>query len=226
MIFSGVIGCATELPGPDIEVLSAGITALGGQWRTGLTKDVTHLFTITSTSHKYATALHFQEHTKIKVLLPHWFDDVVRLGMRGLDTSPYEWPDPVILRADPMGIGDVKRDSQKLDGQKKSLFKTALMSFDGDDDGESKGIDEDAQDPVANEVWLGRKIVLSLGLGLREQMREAVAVGIRRAKGVVLLPGSKEEELEMVGRCNVLVTRYRSGRAYVKVSFGPFSVVS
>ncbi|KIJ92958.1 hypothetical protein K443DRAFT_125763 [Laccaria amethystina LaAM-08-1] len=69
MIFSGVVACAAELPTSDLEVLSAGITALGGQWRTGLTKDVTHLFAITPNSQKYATALHFQELTNRAIFL-------------------------------------------------------------------------------------------------------------------------------------------------------------
>lgn len=36
----------------DLEVLSAGITSLGGQWRTGLTRDVTHLFALHEQSEK------------------------------------------------------------------------------------------------------------------------------------------------------------------------------
>ncbi|TFK70491.1 hypothetical protein BDN72DRAFT_958770 [Pluteus cervinus] len=209
MIFSGVVACATELPAPDLEVLSAGITALGGQWRTGLTKDVTHLFAISNTSHKYATALHFQHDTHIKVLLPHWFDDAVRLGMGRLNTEPYEWPDPQLLRVDPAKPQEEdggKKKLQKLDAQKRSLFKTVLMSAEGDE----------VPDLNVKNVWGGRKIVLSAGLGLREQMREAVAIGIDRAKGMSMRPQTKEEELEMVGDCDILVTRYRSGKAYVK----------
>ena len=36
----------------DLEVLSAGITSLGGQWRAGLTRDVTHLFALRTGSDK------------------------------------------------------------------------------------------------------------------------------------------------------------------------------
>jgi len=39
----------------DLEVLSAGITSLGGQWRTGLTRDVTHLFALHEQSDKVLT---------------------------------------------------------------------------------------------------------------------------------------------------------------------------
>ncbi|TFK17473.1 hypothetical protein FA15DRAFT_761050 [Coprinopsis marcescibilis] len=122
MLFSGVVACATKLPVQDLEVLSAGILALGGQWRTGLTKDVTHLFAIRASpitdgdnpadvqkmlqenmsggATKYATAMHFKPQTGVKIVLPHWFDDCVRLGLPNLDTTPYEWPNPPLLRND------------------------------------------------------------------------------------------------------------------------------
>lgn len=46
----------TQLSVADLEVLSAGITALGGQWRTGLTRDVTHLFALRTGSDKVPTS--------------------------------------------------------------------------------------------------------------------------------------------------------------------------
>ncbi|KAF8647813.1 hypothetical protein AX16_006533 [Volvariella volvacea WC 439] len=219
MIFSGVVACATELPVPDLEVLSAGITALGGQWRTGLTKDVTHLFAIGNTSTKYATALHFKEYTSIKVLLPHWFDDAVRLGMGNLDTKPYEWPEPPLLRQLQLRSSQEGNDPQtkmfqKLDAQKKSLFRTALIS--GAVGGSEDEEEMEVPDLMIKDVWQGRKVLLSLSLGLREQMRQAVGVGISRTKGVPLTPHTKEEELEMIDECDVLVVRYRAGKAYVR----------
>jgi mediator of DNA damage checkpoint protein 1 len=74
MIFSGVVACATDvselslitlydidvdykLSQWDLEVLSAGITSLGGQWRTALTRDVTHLFALHKQSNKVLTLL-------------------------------------------------------------------------------------------------------------------------------------------------------------------------
>ncbi|KAG2124066.1 hypothetical protein BD769DRAFT_1388879 [Suillus cothurnatus] len=47
-----VVACATDLSQWDLEVLSAGITSLGGQWRTALTRDVTHLFALHKQSDK------------------------------------------------------------------------------------------------------------------------------------------------------------------------------
>ena len=89
----------------DLEVISTGITGLGGQFRHGLTRDVTHLFALTSSSDKYTTALHFKNETHMKILLPHWFDDVVTLGIGSLPTEGHKWPDPELLRDTPPGVG-------------------------------------------------------------------------------------------------------------------------
>lgn len=96
MIFSGVVACATDLSQWDLEVLSAGITSLGGQWRTALTRDVTHLFALHKQSNKYQTAMYFAPYTGMSILTPHWFDDSVQLGCR-ISEIPYLWPDPEVL---------------------------------------------------------------------------------------------------------------------------------
>ncbi|KAG1724067.1 hypothetical protein EDD22DRAFT_961881 [Suillus occidentalis] len=96
MIFSGIVACATDLSAWDLEVLSAGITSLGGQWRTALTRDVTHLFALHEQSNKYQTAMHFAPDTHMFILTPHWFDDSVQAGCR-LPELPYSWPDPEVL---------------------------------------------------------------------------------------------------------------------------------
>ncbi|KAF8877711.1 hypothetical protein BD779DRAFT_1677212 [Infundibulicybe gibba] len=196
MIFSGVVACAAELSAADLEVLSAGITALGGQWRIGLTKDVTHLFAISPKSNKYATAMHFQQHTRVIVLLPHWFDDSVRLGMRGLDTAPYAWPDPVMMRG-PEASNALEKG--------KSVNRVILRST----------TSQEQIGPV-KDVWGERRILLSASLELSPGRREAVQAGIERAKGVVVELGDAEDEAEAIERCDVLVTRFRSGAAYLR----------
>src|SRR5258708_40180897 len=125
MIFSGVVACASDLPPTDLEVLSAGITALGGQWRMGLTRDVTHLFALNPDSFKYTTAMHYREETGIRVVLPHWFDDAVRLGMGNLPTKPYEWPDPELLK----GADGLVADQESI----KAKGKAALAELEQND---------------------------------------------------------------------------------------------
>jgi hypothetical protein len=149
MIFSGVVACATdvsELPiirwcniniddklSPrDLEVLSAGITSLGGQWRTALTRDVTHLFALhaesdkvlalfqnsstvvlmltgrifTALSLQYQTAMHFASRTHMAVLTPHWFDDSIQAGCR-VPEIPYLWPNSEVMAQVTMGHNDI-----------------------------------------------------------------------------------------------------------------------
>jgi len=79
MIFSGIIACAStevsavflvlrgtnftrKLPPLDLEVLSRGIIRLGGQWRTALTRDVTHLFALHNQSDRVCAMFHLCVH--------------------------------------------------------------------------------------------------------------------------------------------------------------------
>ncbi|KDQ49610.1 hypothetical protein JAAARDRAFT_51681 [Jaapia argillacea MUCL 33604] len=78
----------------DLEVICAGITALGGQFREGLTRDVTHLFASTPSTPRYETAIYYQAQTKMKILIPHWFDDAVKLGYVGLPTEEHNRTHP------------------------------------------------------------------------------------------------------------------------------------
>ncbi|KAL4080140.1 hypothetical protein V8B97DRAFT_700237 [Scleroderma yunnanense] len=208
MIFSGIVACATDLPASDVEVLSAGITALGGQWRIGLTRDVTHLFALRPGSDKYNTAIHFAPHTHMSIITPHWFDDSVRLGRR-LPEAPYLWPDPLVLRpghrVDDDGINDVdeKRKRQMTNDTSR------------DDPNISNVIEKE-------KVWGGRKIFLSRCLELSRSQRDAVEAGIRRSGGIVVKENSADDDDEAeeraVGECDVFVTRWRSGRAYFKAA--------
>ncbi|KAF8627919.1 hypothetical protein AX15_004169 [Amanita polypyramis BW_CC] len=219
MIFSGVVACATELPSIDVEVLSAGITALGGQWRTALTRDVTHLFCVSNTSPKYETAMHFKEQTHVHVILPHWFDDSVRLGVRELPIESYEWPDPPYLRRpfEMEGLTKSKESdhvSHKSVVDKKTLYKSMVSD------------EHNTLPSQSMNIWNGRRIMLSTSLELTSSRRRAVEAGIARCGGIIVPylknngDGSKEEETENISKCDVLVTRWRSGRAYVRAVRG------
>ncbi|KAI0056886.1 hypothetical protein BV25DRAFT_1813329 [Artomyces pyxidatus] len=205
MLFSGVVASSTDIKSTDVEVLSAGITALGGQWKQGLTREVTHLFAACPGSDKYTTALHFQKDTRIKVLVPHWFDDSVRLGIRCLSTSAYEWPDPTALTSGrpPALDDDAARLQSKISGEKKSLFKAALMTTEQ----EAKLAHVEKRN-----VWEGRRLLLSSDLDLSDGRRLAVEAGILRSGGVVVEYNEDDEAVEM----DVLICRYRSGDLYIQ----------
>ena len=201
-------------------------------------------------SQKYATALHFREETGIKVILPHWFDDAVRLGMGGLSTDVYEWPDPEFLR-NPLAVGGgggCGGDGGELSGVKKNMYAMAALFTAPMHDSSSPPLkDLEVASAAAFgsrmevDIWKGKKIVLSRTLQLFERRREAVEIGIQRAGGVVVRYGGDKEvdegfavvgdvalskrekeirknEADKVLECDILVTRWRDGAAYVLVS--------
>lgn len=194
-------------------------------------------------SQKYATAMHFREETGVKVILPHWFDDVVRLGMGGLSTEVYEWPDPELLR-NPLGVngsgGGVSGGQES--GVKRNMYALAALFTAPMHDSSSPPL-KDLEMAVANrmevDIWQGKKILLGRTLQLFEGRREAVQIGIERAGGVVVRYDGDEEvdegfagghdelskrekerrksEAEKVLESDVLVTRWRDGPAYIAV---------
>lgn len=205
LLFSGITAAATDLSPSDLEVLSAGITALGGQWRSGLTKEVTHLFALSTGSAKYETAVKFQKTINIKVLVPHWFDDSVRLGVRGLATGPYEWPAPTVFK---VGWESLQNEEKRLtpatmSSEKKALYETLLTS---------PSQDPDFLKATPRNIWKERKLLLDEELGLTESQRRAHEADIEREGGVVVHGEGGIEEADIV------VTRYRAGPTYVKVS--------
>ncbi|KAJ7132847.1 hypothetical protein C8R43DRAFT_652591 [Mycena crocata] len=214
-LFSGVVAASTpDLRLSDEEVISAGIQSLGGQWRMGLTKDVTHLFAMSPTSDRYMTAMSYREQTRIKVLVPDWFDDTVLLGLPGLSTDKYEWPDPAVLQRRPGIPTTPKRSKQEhrasLSPEKRAFYRTASW--------------DPSQPPLeTKDVWEGRRILLSTTLELTGSRRRIVEEGIRKAKGVCVKytlnegDGTSAEELRLLNSCDVFVTRYRTGPAFFKV---------
>lgn len=208
-----------QLTTADLEVISAGVTGLGGQWRNGLTRDVTHLFALGPGSNKYETAMHYQVDTKMKVILPHWFDDAVTLGIGGLPTDGYEWPEPKYLKEYP--------DDGEEGGEKKAWMRRGHFSSDKKQLFKSIGwhdipVDVEAKAVVPN-IWANRKILLSINLELKGTRREAVEAGIKRGGGEVVMykkakgDGDEAEETRKVNEADIFITRYRHGVAYIKV---------
>ncbi|KAF5393226.1 hypothetical protein D9757_000723 [Collybiopsis confluens] len=214
-LFSGVIGCAADLSPSDIGILSAGIFALGGQWRTGLTKDVSHLFTLASDSEKYESALRYQAQLPgtLSILLPQWFDDVIRLGSK-LDVTLYEWPKPLVLQP---STSSASKKSQEFESSRKALFSTVGLD-------PAKAATKISPKPV----FEGRKILLgnSVPFGTRRKTVESL---IEHAGGQIIpLEGDsdEQEEVEKVSECDIFITQYRHDPAYFKAARGKKTIAT
>lgn len=163
-----------------------------------------------TTSDKYHTAFHYQEQTRVKILVPHWFDDVVRLGISSIPTLQYEWPDPKVLQlAPPSPKG---KRTHKPPAEKVSLYKSVVL---GNSEDEIPGNLGRAAERI--DVWKGKRILLSASLGLNPGRREAVVAGVKRFGGVIVDPKSASDEAKKMENVDVLITKFRAGAAYFKV---------
>ncbi|THH28633.1 hypothetical protein EUX98_g5551 [Antrodiella citrinella] len=193
LIFSGVIATATDLSYADLDVLSAGISALGGQWRSALTKDITHLFALSTGSAKYETSQQFKGDMDLKVVVPHWFDDCVRIGQQ-IEPGPYEWPDPKVFAPtwdrEEAGKKSKLRSPQKLSPEKSAMYASVFQN---------------GPPPEPKNVWKGFKLMLDLEMN--ESQFAAHEADITREGGVVV------HEVE---EADILIMRYRSGPNFVK----------
>ncbi|KAK4701222.1 hypothetical protein P7C70_g5012, partial [Phenoliferia sp. Uapishka_3] len=96
LYFSGLTFCTSELPDTDAAAIQAGVTSLGGQWRYELTKEVTHLFVVAPDGPKYVSAITHGVNFGMVVLLPHWFEECLKLRqLVPIDT--YQFPEPPLL---------------------------------------------------------------------------------------------------------------------------------
>lgn len=143
------------------------------------------------------------------MLVPHWFDDSVRLGIRGLSTTAYEWPEPTILtfgKPSPE-VGDSSmRPQNKLSQDKKALYKAALMT-----------VEQEVKlgQAETRDIWGSRRILLSPDLELLDGRRQAIEAGIVRSGGVVVVHDAQRVDAEY--EFDVLIARYRWGPLYVQV---------
>lgn len=198
----------------DVEIMSTVIEFLGGSWRSGYTRDVTHLFAIQEGSDKYKTAMHFQDKTGVKVLVPHWFDDTIHFGCRDLDTAAYEWPNPQVLAGGPAidRIKPARRPDLKalhdLPGEKMDLYDNVLAT---------DSSNRDLPKSLANDVWADRNILLAADLELTLERARIVKQSIERCGGHVVEYGEGEVDLVTLDKFDVLVARHRWGHAYLQV---------
>ncbi|EKM60159.1 uncharacterized protein PHACADRAFT_203428 [Phanerochaete carnosa HHB-10118-sp] len=219
MLFSGVVATSCDLSQADNEIMAAGISSLGGQWRKAITRDITHVFALSSGTIKFQTAMHFKDTANMKVVVPHWFDDTVRLGIRNLPTEPYEWPRPRVfegqaaqtlrqLASSPVEAEEnsAARRTRPPSEQKKALYDTIF----------NETSDLPSQRPASARIWEGRKVMFGSNLGFNSSQREAHIADVLRAGGEVVEYDNPEEELEKVEEADIYIAQHRSGSAFVK----------
>lgn len=191
LFFSGInISCA-DIPDGDKDAIIGAVMAMGGQESSSLTKQVTHIIALTEDHPKCKQAK--DKRLKCKIVLPHWFDDCLKLGRR-IDEKPYLLPDPEILRLGP--------DEQVM------VPVTALMvgataprpdylPHHVDSPGDSRRL----------HVFHDKKVMLSEDLKLNSRIRGTIEDLILKGGGSITTS---------VYKVDIYVCQYRDSQDYIK----------
>ncbi|KAF2745221.1 BRCT domain-containing protein [Sporormia fimetaria CBS 119925] len=190
-----VICCGSSIPQGDREAIQGGVLAMGGQFTAALTKTTTHLIALDLEDDRCGLALN--KRLRIIMLLPHWFDDCLRLGRR-ISERPYILPDPEILNAEAGAIPSIKaiphvRDAADPEPADPRPPRPA----------------EHSESTRHIQAFKGKKIMLGEDLSLSRHLKDAITETIEARGGRMT---NTVEEADMY------VCNYREGVEYTKAS--------
>ncbi|KAF9895426.1 hypothetical protein FE257_000332 [Aspergillus nanangensis] len=189
LFLNDVVVTCGDIPEGDKDAILGGVLAKGGLYSAKMGQAVTHLVDLTTASDKAQMAIN--KGLKIKIVLPHWFDDCLKLGRR-IDERPYLLPDPEILRAAadaPIRSTDNK-DMIGASTSNPTNLPAPVMS---------------RQMRPKLDVFEGRNIMLSPDLAIGSHLLNSITEIIEEGGGSVISD---------VSNADILVCRYREGVAY------------
>ncbi|KAH0565393.1 hypothetical protein GP486_001210 [Trichoglossum hirsutum] len=192
LFFSGVVVTCADIPEGDKDAIVGGVLAMGGQHTGTVTKTTTHIVALTEENDKCRRAL--SKGVKVKIVLPHWFDDCLKLGKK-IDERPYSLPSPEIGRlslADPVGIPPNPNLKGAISAHPSGAPPTSVES----PSPHRRGF----------KVFEGKRVMLSDDLGLGSRLRGTVEDLI--ASGGGSMTGS-------VHKADIFICQYREGSNYI-----------
>lgn len=195
LIFSSVVVTTTEqIPDCDREAIAGAVTAMGGMESREFSRTTTHLCALSMDDPKCQTVVE-RKLKRIKIVLPHWFDDCFKLGKR-IDETPYLLPDPPLLR-------EQAEDHVKIPvSHHLSGATTAHPDYLPASESE-----QSARQPLL--VFQGKKVYLSDDLHIKERLRNILVELITNGQGRVV-----DDDLE----CDWFVCQYRHGPRYIRAA--------
>ncbi|KXG50798.1 uncharacterized protein PGRI_063700 [Penicillium griseofulvum] len=189
LFMNDVVVTCGDIPDGDKDAIVGGVIAKGGLYAPRISQMVTHLVDLTADSDK----ARFVQTKKlnVKIVLPHWFDDCLKLGRR-IDERPYTLPDPEILRVGPETpirwqenkdlVGASTADPAKLPTPSSSPLK-----------------------PGERSVFEGKSVMLSSDLGIGSHLQESIQAVLEQAGAKIT---------SNIDGADMLICRYREGFAY------------
>lgn len=194
---SDVVATCADLPEGDKDAIAGGILAMGGNHSAKLTTQVTHVVALSMDNEKAEQVV--KHNLNIRIVLPHWFDDCLKLGKK-IDEAPYSLPDPEILQTAsdkaPMG-----RPNKHVAG--------AASPFPREPD----SINTSARKNLT--VFKNRKILLDADLQIGPILRSLLTDIIIRSGGKLA---------EKISAADILVCKYRDGPNYTTATANKLEV--
>ncbi|KAL2837924.1 BRCT domain-containing protein [Aspergillus pseudoustus] len=187
LFLNDVVVTCGDIPEGDKDAIIGGVLAKGGLYNPRVTQMCTHLVDLTISSDK--AQLVRERNLPVKIVLPHWFDDCLKLGRR-IDERPYMLPDPEILQAAPDRPvrSTENRDIIGASTPEPSTLPTPMTS------------------PVKRlNVFHGKIVMLSSDLGIGSHLQKTITSLIKEGGGDVT---------SEVSKATTLICRYREGFAY------------
>ncbi|KAK8216156.1 hypothetical protein IWZ01DRAFT_480117 [Phyllosticta capitalensis] len=182
-----IVSCAQDIPQGDKEAIMGGVLAMGGQFSGAVTKFTTHVVALSDDADMCQLAK--SKNLRAKMVLPHWFDDCLRLGKK-IREEPYMHPNPEILRAiSPGPIAYYGNDA--ITGATEPMPTLSL------------------KEPRVVQVFNEKKVMLSDDLRLSDRIRTAIEE---------ILKAGNAEVVSSVDEADIFVCQYRDGSNYVKAS--------
>ncbi|OAP60883.1 hypothetical protein AYL99_05885 [Fonsecaea erecta] len=188
---SDVVACVGDLPQGDAEAIAGGILAMGGLFSTKLTNQITHIIALSMDSESVAIAA--KRKLVVKVVLPHWVDDCLKLG-RKIDEHPYQFPHPELLEPDAGRIPTAKR-KQQLGGAAHP---------------DPVQLKQDPNPPrKLQNVFRKKAVMLADDLGIGKYLRETLEGLITAGGGTVT---------KSLTKADMYICKYRDGADYKTAS--------
>ncbi|KAM5480507.1 regulator of Ty1 Transposition [Microsporum audouinii] len=189
LFMNDVIVTCEDIPEGDKDAIIGGVLAMGGLYTSRITSSTTHLVTLSMTDRCMATK---NRGLPTKIVLPHWFDDCLKLGKR-IDERPYLLPNPEILRPD----------------YHRPLRITKNKDVVGASTPEPNALPDMVTSPGGSRrelnIFKGKTVMISADLGIAERMTNSIEQLIVEGGGKIT---------NQVSKSDIFICRYREGEDY------------
>lgn len=193
LFLSGVVLSCGDIPEGDKEAIAGGCLAMGGLYSENISKLTTHLIALDVDDERAQIAI--LKNLKCKTILPHWFDDCLRLGKR-ISESPYLLPNPEVLQKQERP--PAQRISPEVVGATTphpvDRLPTPTPSSDG-----TRCVD----------IFNSKSVMLSDDLNVGKEIKKTLTE---------IVVGGGGQMVDLVDKCDIYICRYREGRDYVYAS--------